>query len=168
VWAWGSTARGRPHAGTWHGFTDDARFTALLKDPAPLVETGCAAAVEMNASVYDDTPLVLALATLYRKRWAARYWQEHGVRVFVDVNLPERLLDREESRFGIPAGWPAFATRGYDRRFEALDREYQWACSFGCRAPLFLVVGGGRKTAEWCGRTPGAFHSGYSSQERQT
>ena len=29
--------------------------------------------------------------------------------------------------------------------------------------PLFLVIGGGRKVAEWCSRTPGAFHSGYAA-----
>lgn len=161
VWAWGSKSRAGEHSGTWHGYVDDAKFNALLANPATLVETGCAAAVELNVSAFDDTPLALVLAGIYRKRWAARYWQSCGVPVFVDCNMPERLLDRPEARFGIPFNWRAFATRGYDGRLDSLTREYEFACSFGVAAPVFLVVGGGRKTAEWCERTPGAVHSGY-------
>jgi hypothetical protein len=163
VWAWGSKSRIGPHSGTWHGYTDDCRFSKLLKEPAGLIETGCAAACEPNISIFDDTPIVLALASLYRKRYVARFWQLAGVSIFVDLNLPERILDLPEARYGIPADWRAFSTRGYDGRIESLDREYQLACSFGIRAPIFLVIGGGKKVAEWCQRTPGAVHSGYRS-----
>ena len=162
VWAWGSRARTAAHAGTWHCYVEDARFARLLADPAQLAATGCTAAVEPNVSVYDDTPLALALAGLYRKRWVARYWQSLGVRVFVDVNVPERLLDRPEFRFGVPDGWSAFATRGYDRRVGHLDAEHAFALGV-CPRPLFLVVGGGRAVAAWCEGRPGVVHSGYAS-----
>jgi hypothetical protein len=166
VWCWGQTSRKRPNPGTWHHFTADYRFAAVERNPLALLSTGCAAAVELNYSVFDDTPLALAFATLYRKRYIARLWQQSNVLVFVDCNLPERVLDCEESRYGVPAGYPAFATRGYERRPEALAREYEWACSFGVKTPVFLVVGGGRQTAAWCARTPGAFHSGYAATKR--
>lgn len=166
VWCWGQTGRRRPNPGTWHHFTADYRFSAVEKDPLALLATGCMAAVEVNYSVFDDTPLALVWATVYKKRYIARLWQMSNVLVFVDANLPERVLDQPESRYGIPANYPAFATRGYERRPDALAREYQWACSFGVRTPLFLVVGGGKGTAAWCARTPGAFHSGYASTKR--
>lgn len=160
VLAWGSVARGRAHSGTWHCYVDDARFSALLAHPDRLVSTGATAACEPNVSAYDDTPLALALAGIYRKRWVARYWQACGVRVFVDVNLPSRLLERPEAWYGVPPGWAAFSTRGYDRRLENLDAEYAVAKAFAVR-PLFLVVGGGRLVAGWCQQRPGVVHSGY-------
>ena len=166
VQCWGQTSRTKRNPGTWHHFTADYRFSALEKRHQQLIETGCVASVEINYSVFDDTPLAVAFHTLYKKRWIARTWQEAGIAVFVDCNLPERVLDTEEARYGVPASYSAFATRGYERRIEALDREYAWAKSFGCPQPTFLVVGGGRKTAEWCERTPGAFHSGYTAPKR--
>lgn len=165
VLAWGSVARTSTHAGTWHAYVDDARFARLLREPDALVATGAAAAVEPNVSAYDDTPLALVLAGIYRKRWVARYWQSCGVRVFVDVNLPERVLDRDEWRAGVPDGWSAFATRGYDSRIGALESEYQAALTVS-RSPLLLVVGGGRKVAEWCRGRAGVVHSGYASARR--
>lgn len=166
VQCWGQTSRTKANPGTWHHFTDDYRFKALEKTPLQLVSTGCAAVVEINYSVFDDTPLAVAFHTLYKKRWIARLWQQAGLAVFVDCNLPERVLACEEARYGVPASYSAFATRGYERRIEALDREYDWARSFGHPLPTFLVVGGGRKTAEWCQRTPGAIHSGYTATKR--
>ena len=166
VWAWGSKPRAAAHGGTWHFYVDDIRFSTLLRDPAQLLATGASAACEPNVSVYDDTPLALALATVYRKRWAARYWQSFGVRVFVDLNLPERVLDCPEWRYGIPDGWPAFATRGYDARVDSLAFEWDVARSFGAALPCLLVVGGGRAVAAWCDGRPGVMHCGYGATKR--
>lgn len=166
VKAWGQTSRNKHHAGTWHFYTADYRFSALERKPESVINTRCAAACELNYSVFDDTPVAVALWTIYKKRYYARMWQECGIQVFIDCNMPERILDREESRYGIPASYSCFATRGYERRFESLAYEYQWATSFGCGVPAFLVVGGGRKVAEWCERTPGAIHAGYSGTKR--
>jgi uncharacterized protein DUF4417 len=165
VWAWGTRPRTARHGGTWTFYVDDYRFRAVLDEPAAVADTGAAAAVEPNISVFDDTPLALALAGVYRKRWCARYWQSRGLGVFVDLNLPERLLDRPEWALGVPPGWRAFATRGYDRRADCLDVEYAAALRFSPR-PLFLVVGGGAAVAEWCQAHPGAVHSGYAAARR--
>jgi hypothetical protein len=107
VWTWGQTSRKRANRGTWHHYTADYRFRAVEKNPLGLLATGCTAAVELNYSVYDDTPLAAALWTLYKKRYIARLWQRAGVLVFVDCNLPERVLDAPESRYGIPDGYRA-------------------------------------------------------------
>ena len=166
VLCWGQTSRSKLNPGVWHHYTADYRFMAIEKEPLSLQRTGCQGAVELNYSIYDDTPLVKAFWTIYKKRYIARLWQNAGIQVFIDCNMPERVLDTEESRYGIPANYPAFATRGYDRRADSLAYEYQWATSFGIKAPVFLVVGGGRKISEWCQRTPGAYHSGYISTKR--
>ena len=165
VWAWGSKARTSQHGGTWHLYVDDARFSRLLREPGALADTGAVAAVEPNVSAYEDTPISVVLASLYRKRWAARVWQTCGIRTFVDLNLPARVLERDEWRCGIPASWRAFATRGYEGRIDAMELEYSAARSFG-GIPLLLVVGGGRRVAEWCRTHPGAVHTGYAATRR--
>jgi len=75
VWCWGQTGRRRPNLGTWHHYTDDYRFSSVEKRPCNLIDTGCAAAVEVNYSVFDDTPLAVAFWTIYKKRYIARLWQ---------------------------------------------------------------------------------------------
>lgn len=161
VWAWGSVARDRDHGGTWHFYVDDKRFAMVLRDPSRVIDTGCAACCEPNVSAFDSTPLAEVLAGILRKRTAAAVWQRAGVGVFVDVNMPARVLDRNEWRLGVPDGWRAFSTRGYDRRPESLDDEYHAAERVAGGLPLLLVVGGGRKVAEWCRERPGVVHSGY-------
>lgn len=165
VWAWGSVARDREHTGTWHFYVDDRRFAAVLDDPTRVLASGCVACCEPNVSAFDDTPLALVLAGVYRKRRAARVWQTAGVQVLVDVNLPARVLERDEWRLGVPDGWQAFSTRGYDRRLSALDGEYAAACRVaGVNLPLFVVVGGGKLVAGWCRGRPGVVHSGYAAE----
>jgi len=167
VWAWGSVARTATHRGTWHFYVDDKRFSRVLAAPDALVSTGCVAACEPNISVYDDTPPAVAYHSLYRKRWVARYWQSCGIRIFLDVNLPSWMLSRPETLYGIPEGWRAWATRGYERRLESLDEEYEFALNASRTTEIvFLVIGGGRKVAQWCQRRRGVVHSGYRSTRR--
>lgn len=165
VWAWGSVARDREHTGTWHFYVDDKRFSAVLDDPTRVLASGCVACCEPNVSAYDDTPAAMVLWGVYRKRRAAAVWQSAGVRVMVDVNLPASVLERSEWRTGVPDGWRAFSTRGYDRRLASLDDEHAAACrvAFSDR-PLFVVVGGGRGVAGWCRGRPGVVHSGYAAE----
>ncbi len=165
VWAWGSVARDREHTGTWHFYVDDKRFSAVLDDPTRVLASGCVGCCEPNVSAYDDTPLAMVLHGVYRKRRAARIWQTAGVRVTVDVNLPARVLERSEWRLGVPDGWKAFSTRGYDRRLQALDTEHEAACRVAhSDRPLLVVIGGGRGVADWCRGRPGVVHSGYAAE----
>ncbi len=160
--AWGSVGRTTRTEGTWHFYVDDQRFSKLLTTPNDLIATGCSAAVEPNISVYDDTPMALVLHSLYRKRFAARIWQTSGIMVWVDLNLPLRVLDSPYWSLGVPVGWRAYATRGYDKRITSLYDEYDTACQHAGGTPVFLVIGGGRGTADWCSGRPGVIHSGYS------
>jgi hypothetical protein len=156
VLPWGSRHRRSVMTGTWVFYVDDYRFGALEKQPDQLMATGCAGAVELNPSVFDQTPRALVLAATYRKREAARRWQDAGIPVLVDLNVPERHL--ELSLLGVPRGWRAFATRGYAARPEALTREYEAAREVAGGEPSLLVYGGGSSIEALTRTLPGALY----------
>ncbi len=147
---WGSVARSTRRPGTVHFYVDDYRFTALVKHPDRLPEIEPAAVVEPNISVYEQTPAALALHATYQKRWLARYWQTFGLPVWVDLNLPPNHL--ETGLLGVPRGWTAYATRGYDRQLDWLDAQHEAAIHHAGGRVMLCVVGGGAKTAEYCQR----------------
>lgn len=160
VEVWGYKKRTSPYLGTVHFYTDDTRFTGLWSeaekrmiknqwtDPDKLVKSGCISAVEPNFTLSLFSPKAYVIWTIYRKRWLARYWQEFGIRIWVDLNVPVEFSPY--SLAGVPEGWKAFATRGYTDRLEALNLEWELACNH-CRGyPLFLVVGGSQNVKQWC------------------
>ena len=146
---WGARQRGTVAAGTLHFYTEDYRFTALWDNPAKLLAKPPINVAEPNFSVYDQAPLAQALWQTYKKRWLARYWQSQGVRIFVDLNVARPYDDI--NLIGVPAGWQAYATRGYTNRLQALDDELKIAKKHaGSSDILFLVYGGGIKIKAWC------------------
>lgn len=135
--------------GTWHFYTDDYRFTALLNDPSPVVETGCVTAVEPNFSIHQQTPVAVGLFRIYQKRWIARYWQSKGIRIFVDLNVAPKFLDL--NLLGVPEGWRAYATRGYNAKVGHTIEEHEAACQrAGTESVLFVVYGGGEDVQQLC------------------
>lgn len=160
--AWGSVGRSLHMPGTWHFYVDDYRFEAIFTAPDKVIATLPRGVVEANSSIFDQTPRAVALWLIYRKRWLARYWQEQGLRVWVDTNVPYRF--QQDNLIGVPAGWVHYATRGYDRRVEALDVEYSSAAERCGGEPMFAVVGGGRKVAEWCAGRP-VIHFPYTADK---
>jgi hypothetical protein len=150
VIVWGASRRKSRILGSIAFYTDDYRFNALWKDPTPIINSGCVNVVEPNFSVFDQTPLAKVLWETYRKRWLARYWQEHGgVRVFVDLNVAPCY--QQYNLLGVPQGWRAFATRGLSENVDLLDEEYQVACERRGRSDvLMLVYGGGREVRAKC------------------
>lgn len=149
---WGRETRKSRMRGTWHFYTDDYRFSRLWSRPQDLVNSACVAAVEPNWSVHAQTPPAVALWQTYRKRWLARLWQEHGVRVLVDLNVAREHA--ETNLLGVPAGWRSFCTRGSVARLAELDEEYAAATRVAGdrgKVPVLLVVyGGGEAVAERC------------------
>jgi hypothetical protein len=147
--AWGTVSRKSRMPGTWHFYVDDYRYEALWKNPNRLLETGCINIVEPNFSVYQQTPPAVSNFQIYRKRWLARYWQSRGIRVFVDLNVSKRFY--EDNLTGVPDGWSAFVTRGYQDRIYALKDEYGLARAIsGKQEPLFIVYGGGKDAQIYC------------------
>jgi hypothetical protein len=152
--AWGSRSRAEVSSG-FHFYVDDYRFQAILKDPFTLPR--CDYVVEPNISILPNTPLALALGSIYRKRWVAASWQSMGYRVAVDLNVPYSY--RAENLIGVPKGWKAYATRAYADRLDQLDDEYNTAVSHAqSNRVLVLVVGGGKAAKEHCHKLPGAVH----------
>jgi hypothetical protein len=144
---WGARSRQGSMRGTWAFYVDDYRFAQLWTKPSLPLLSSPAGCVEPNFSVFDQTPFPVALWATYRKRWLARYWQSQGVPVWVDLNVSEThsLLNL----VGVPRGWSAYATRGYDDRLQALGAELERATEHGNGVATLLVYGGGEAVAEW-------------------
>ena len=97
-------------ASTIHFYVDDYRFESVWRNPAKLLAGNATAVVEPNFSLYDTTPLAYGLQLIYKKRWIARYLQECGLGIYVDLNV-SRKFD-EYNILGVPDGFNAFAVRG--------------------------------------------------------
>lgn len=157
VMPWGSRSRGATMSGTWVFYVDDYRFGAVAKQPLQVLPTACNACCELNFTCYEQTPRAEVLWSTYRKRSVARQWQDAGLPVFVDLNVPER--HRELCLLGVPQGWRSFATRGYAQRPEALRSEHRRAFEFAGAGLLMLVYGGGPKIEELCRSLTGAVYA---------
>lgn len=148
---WGRNSRHNAKMpGTFHFYTDDYKFAALWADPLPIITSGCQNIIEPNFSTGEQMPAAVALWGIYRKRWMARWWQEYGVRVFVDLNVEPRFA--QLNLLGVPKGWRAYATRAYDERFDLVEHDFALASANAETDDLlFLVMGGGEKARALCG-----------------
>jgi hypothetical protein len=150
VTKWGTRRRDAPMPGTWHFYTYDFHFTALTRDPSIVPLTGCTAAVEANYSTYAEMGRAEALWGVYRKRLLARWWQAHGVKIIVDLNVDRRFYDL--ALLGVPEGWPSYATRVHRGNTpDDVEENYEIALAHAGTTPaLFAVFGGGRKYKRQC------------------
>jgi hypothetical protein len=159
VTTWGTVGARRPMAGTWHFYTHDHKFEPLWKKPHRVLYSRPAAVVEPNFSTTDQTPFALALWHIYRKRWLGRYWQQCGLRLFVDLNVDASLNaphggvhGARPNLLGVPAGWGAYSTRAHGNDPEALVGEWAIAREHsGKDHPLMLVIGGGKAVQKLAG-----------------
>lgn len=146
---WGADTRAKKGISTYHFYVEDYRFTALWKDPAAVLRSGCSCLVEPNLSLFDTTPVAYGLQLVYMKRWMARFWQECGALVYADLNVSRKFYGW--NRLGIPEGYNAFATRGYADREEYLKQEIDIARQIsGLDRPNVIVYGGGERIREIC------------------
>lgn len=146
---WGTTSRLRTGVGTYHFYVDDYRFENVWKHPQRIVDSLCREAVEPNFSLYQTTPMAFGMYQLYRKRWIARWLQEHGLRIWVDLNVSPKFA--ELNLLGIPHGYNAFATRGHINRPESILDELAIARAVsGKDQPNMIVYGGGKEVRALC------------------
>ena len=151
VRAWGSVSRQRAFNGTWHFYIDDEKMTALWKHPETLVQTRALNVVEPNFSISEQMPFPEAIHRIYKKRWLARYWQEHSIDIFVDLNVADHYQDL--NLLGVPDGWLSYATASNDLRLETLEKHAELARKHaGVDIINLLVYGGHDKTAEVCAK----------------
>lgn len=137
--------------GTLHFYCDDYRFNSVYEHPEKIVQHHPRNIVEPNFSMFNEMPAAFALQAVYKKRFIARAIQEKGIRVFVDLNVAQKYY--KLNLVGVPAGWKAYATRGYSDRLPALELEYRIAeanASLKGNKPLFLCYGGGRMCRDFC------------------
>jgi hypothetical protein len=146
---WGTLRRSDKHEGTVHFYTEDYKFSALLKNPLKVVDTKCTTAVEPNFSTYEQQPLYDALYYIGQKRYMARLWQENGIKILVDLNV--NPMFGEENLLGVPKGWGAYCIRGKANQIEFIEFHYDLAYQKAEKAPhLFAVYGGGNTIKKYC------------------
>lgn len=146
---WGVEGRYKKGITTYHFYVDDYRFEQLFKNPILLLQSGCKAIVEPNCSIHDQTPVAYAIYQIYRKRYLARYLQECGMQVWVDLNVSHRFA--EYNLLGVPEGYNAFFTRGVSGWQPHLELNLEMAQRIsGRREPNMYVYGGGKDIEAWC------------------
>jgi hypothetical protein len=148
VCTWNSAGRMKM-VGTWLFYVDDYKFNRVWDDPSMVLASQCKVCAEVNYSNCSQDPLALILWNTYKKRWLSRLWQSRGVRILVDMCSNERWT--KENLIGVPKGWRAFTSRGWNREVDNLQKQYEAACEIaGDRAPLFVVYGGGKLVKDIC------------------
>lgn len=146
---WGANARRRIHIGTFHFYVDDYRFNNIWLHPEKLIRTGCEECVEPNFSLFDTTPFAYGIQLLYKKRWIARWFQECGVNVWVDLHVSPKF--HELNKLGVPHGYNAFATRGISECPDIILDELEIAKEIsGLASPNLIIYGGGNNVRELC------------------
>ncbi len=151
VIVWGSTARTVKDAGTICFWTDDYRFNALWNNPEKLLNSFAGAVVEPNYSVVDDSVPAVVIWNTYKKRWLARFWQEAGLVVWVDLCVPSHF--QHINLLGVPRGFGQYATAAWDARAHEIEKEYAVAKRQAAGESFTLMVyGGGKKVTAVCAR----------------
>ena len=147
--AWGADRRSRTDIVTYHFYVDDYRFEKLFRDPINLLRSGCKAIVEPNCSLHDQTPIAFGLNQIYKKRFLARYCQDVGITIYVDLNVAEKF--RQYNKLGVPKGYNAFMTRGLDGWMKSLENDLKDAQEIsGLEVPNLIVYGGGDEVRKFC------------------
>lgn len=138
-------------ASTIHFYVDDYRFESVWKNPAKILAGNATAIIEPNFSLFDTTPLSYGIYLIYKKRWIARYLQECGIDVYIDLNVSSKF--DKFNMMGVPKGYNAFATRGTCGFVGRLQDEFDMARSIsGKSVPNLIVYGGGKEIQEFCVR----------------
>lgn len=153
IYAWGGQRgrKGKSNVGTYHFYTTDGHIEPLWKNPAQVVNTVAKCLTEINFSVLPQTPIAMAIYHTYRKRWLARYFQSHGIKIFVDLTVS--LGFEHINMLGVPKGWKAYSQRGSTMLIDdgSLDFRHQLATEHaGTDKILMLMIGGGRAIQDYC------------------
>lgn len=157
VIGWNTLPLRKQFPGTYFNYTSDKRLETLWNNPDLPLSRNPDVIVEPNFSIQYRFPPIAAGYEIFRKRWLARYWQMHGVKIIVDLNVAPKY--RYWNLAGVPKGWRIYATRCIRNNLDWLNEEYEIAKEHaGCK-PIFIVYGGqpGREIHRRC-RKKGWIH----------
>ena len=143
---WGVKSRRAKHDGVYHFFTEDSKFNSLWDKPYQIPATGCNGVIEVNYTTYENDPLALVLADIFKKRWLSRYWQEQGVNIAVDLCVEPKFY--EWALIGVPKGWMSYCTRAYSDRLDEVLMEYELAKTHAEENKIVFYIYGGGKDAQ--------------------
>lgn len=164
--AYGSVRRAGDYRGrTIEFYVDDWRFNSLgnavlygdhfwklWERPDRVWKSGAPSFVEVNFSTSNAQPRWRALEQIGKKRYLSRYFQERGMRCWVDLNVAPRWWD--ENLLGIPLGWKAYATRVHknDTLDSIADQASLAESQAGTDAIKFVVFGHRKEIEALCQR----------------
>lgn len=147
-----NTQRGRNTAsiGTLLFYTTDDHLESLWRNPHKVINTKAVNCNESNFSIMNQTPLPVALWHLYRKRWLSALFGQHGLKLIVDVNVPQEYWHL--NLVGVPKGWRAYSTRMYLQYIESgwIDEQFKRCCEHaGTNDIVFLCYGGSNQSERY-------------------
>lgn len=147
---WGEISRKSKAVGCWHCYVEDHKFDPTIwNDVRNGLYSSATCFLECNFSTAIDTPLIVGVYDIFRKRRISRLMQSRGMNIIVDVNVSAKF--HKYALLGVPDGWTAYGTRGLSRTIESLDTEFAMCVE---RAQtddiLFVVYGGGKDVAKKC------------------
>jgi hypothetical protein len=157
---WGQIKREQLFDGLVHFYTDDYKFQGLWDRPWLIPQSKAPQAVEPNYSTFGKDPAPYHLLKTFYKRWLARYWQSHGVQIWVDLNVIGRTWT-DYLFLGVPDTYLSYATRyqasdlsgekcGVPHLEETFARIEQHVAPSLRDQIRFLVYGGGGSIKELC------------------
>jgi hypothetical protein len=157
---WGQIGREQAFDGLIHFYTDDYKFKGLWERPWLIPQAKAPQAVEPNYSTFGKDPAPYHVLSTFYKRWLARYWQDHGVQVWVDLNVIGRSWT-DYLFLGVPDTYLSYATRyqradlsgekcGVPHLEETYERIVQHVAPSLRDQIRFLVYGGGSAIRDLC------------------
>lgn len=155
LYRWDAGNRERLKAESIHFYVDDTKFTGVLKDPRlPIARTNAKQFTEVNISTNEHEPFPLSLFNIYIKRAIARYWQEFGMKIFVDLNIEPHLFPIALE--GVPKGWKSYVTRAKSEEIDLLINQYDLARSHAGTNEINMHVIGGHYKGKEAAKSIGA------------
>ncbi len=148
VTGWGASSRKDRMRGTWHFYVDDEKFNRVWKHPDLPLTTKAVACVEVNFSTNDQMPFAVGLHRIFMKRWLSRFWQEHGMPIWVDLNVAGKFSGY--NLYGVPEGWKSYAAHAVDSRLDDLETDIRLADGRSGGDFRMLVYGGASGVANFC------------------
>jgi hypothetical protein len=149
VCLWGHKGHLREQVKTYLFYLEDKQFKGLCSNFKKIILSGCEEAGELNLTINDCMPRAIAIERIYQKRYVSRSLQECGIKVWVDLNVSRTYAYL--NLLGVPSGYNAFITRGYEDRIVDLEFEFQLAQKVSGQIwPNMIVYGGGKQVKEFC------------------
>ena len=139
-------------------YVEDYRFERIWTDTrkyvTEFINHGVLGCVSPNFSAYYDHPAAIRIYNIFRSRWVARYMQEAGLPVVLDISgAPE---DADWAFLGIPKGFPICFQIHREQKKTAEKKNAFLAAAISAIDPEQIWCYGQPEKSEWYPALAGA------------